>query len=162
MTDLAIDDLIYRGHGNDNPAGGRFVTVEAPDGTVVGTLRHVVRHSPTGYTWGYAGSGPADLARSLLIAALGDAAKCTTCRGGRRVLFVDEAGDPAAYDPEDPAHVIIARATEGPLTCWDCEDGYRRLPYQDFKFEYVATWPASWTISRAEILAWLASRGVQP
>ena len=34
-------------------------------------LVHRVRHSPTGYSWGYAGSGPADLARSLLWDALG-------------------------------------------------------------------------------------------
>lgn len=31
-------------------------------------LNHVVRHSPTGIEWGYAGSGPADLARSVLLA----------------------------------------------------------------------------------------------
>ncbi len=30
-------------------------------------LRHVVRHSPTGFEWGYAGSGPADLALSILL-----------------------------------------------------------------------------------------------
>lgn len=29
-------------------------------------LRHVVKHSPTGLEWGYAGSGPADLALSIL------------------------------------------------------------------------------------------------
>ena len=29
-------------------------------------LRHVVRHSPTGMEWGYGGSGPADLANSIL------------------------------------------------------------------------------------------------
>lgn len=34
-------------------------------------LHHHVRHSPTGFGWGYAGSGPADLARSLLWDALG-------------------------------------------------------------------------------------------
>lgn len=28
-------------------------------------LPHLVRHSPTGFEWGYAGSGPADLARSI-------------------------------------------------------------------------------------------------
>ena len=31
-------------------------------------LVHAVRHSPTGMEWGYAGSGPADLARSVLLA----------------------------------------------------------------------------------------------
>jgi hypothetical protein len=34
-------------------------------------LPHLVRHSPTGMAWGYAGSGPADLARSLLAHFLG-------------------------------------------------------------------------------------------
>lgn len=31
-------------------------------------LMHAVRHSPTGIEWGYLGSGPADLARSILLA----------------------------------------------------------------------------------------------
>ena len=29
-------------------------------------LKHRVRHSPTGFEWGYNGSGPADLALSIL------------------------------------------------------------------------------------------------
>jgi len=29
-------------------------------------LKHRVRHSPTGFEWGYLGSGPADLALSIL------------------------------------------------------------------------------------------------
>ncbi len=28
---------------------------------------HIVRHSPTGMSWGYGGSGPADLAFSMLV-----------------------------------------------------------------------------------------------
>ena len=38
------------------------------DGTACATVTHVVRHSPTGIEWGFAGSGPADLARSVLLA----------------------------------------------------------------------------------------------
>ena len=34
---------------------------------------HVVRHSPTGPEWGYQGSGPADCARSVLIALADEA-----------------------------------------------------------------------------------------
>src|SRR4051812_6776125 len=34
-------------------------------------LRHHVRHSPDGFSWGYGGSGPADLARSILADHLG-------------------------------------------------------------------------------------------
>jgi len=35
------------------------------------SLKHQVRHSPTGFEWGYLGSGPADLARSILWDFLG-------------------------------------------------------------------------------------------
>ena len=34
-------------------------------------LKHQVYHSPTGLNWGYGGSGPADLARSILWDVLG-------------------------------------------------------------------------------------------
>lgn len=45
------------------------------------TLRHRVLHSPTGMNWGYGGSGPADLALSILCNFLGDSQK-PTVRGG--------------------------------------------------------------------------------
>ena len=34
-------------------------------------LKHIVRHSPVGPDWGYEGSGPADLALSILTDAVG-------------------------------------------------------------------------------------------
>src|SRR5438128_12515687 len=37
------------------------------DGKVRAPLEHYVRHSPTGFEGGYAGSGPAELARCILI-----------------------------------------------------------------------------------------------
>lgn len=40
-------------------------TVVDRDGEVR-PLPHLVRHSPGGFSWGYGGSGPADLARSVL------------------------------------------------------------------------------------------------
>jgi hypothetical protein len=40
--------------------GGQGVRAE-------GKLHHVVWHSPPGMNWGYAGSGPADLALSILV-----------------------------------------------------------------------------------------------
>lgn len=151
-------DVIYRGHGNDNPAGGRLVTIETPDGDVIGQLRHVVKHSPTGYTWGYGGSGPADLALSLLTAALGDdGAKCRVCAGTRRITYDAARDEDVRYDPE-----VHGDDPETPYDCYYCDDGRRRLPYQDFKFQYVATWPESWTMARSQILGWLAARGIRP
>ncbi|PAP78596.1 hypothetical protein BSZ37_00820 [Rubrivirga marina] len=38
------------------------------DGTAHASVPHAPRHSPTGIEWGYCGSGPADLARSVLLA----------------------------------------------------------------------------------------------
>lgn len=34
-------------------------------------LKHEIRHSPAGFSWGFGGSGPADLARSILADHLG-------------------------------------------------------------------------------------------
>ncbi len=39
-----------------------------PDGTALANIDHtIVRHSPTGFNWGYEGSGPADLALNTLL-----------------------------------------------------------------------------------------------
>ena len=35
-------------------------------------LRHIVKHSPDGFNWGYGGSGPSDLALSILCDFLGN------------------------------------------------------------------------------------------
>lgn len=48
----------YSGYINENQD-----TVVLVDGK---PLFHVVLHSPTGFNWGYHGSGPADLALSIL------------------------------------------------------------------------------------------------
>ena len=54
--------------------GNRYpvVRVVVRDGTIIYPLIHVLRHSPDGFEWGYGGSGPADLALSILTDYLGD------------------------------------------------------------------------------------------
>ena len=62
-----------------NPVGGAssdiMVTVheqfEGRKFLPIGDLKHRIYHSPSGFNWGYAGSGPADLARSILWDHLG-------------------------------------------------------------------------------------------
>lgn len=49
---------IYRGYTSGK------VTVVDDDGTEK-LLPHLMYHSPDGFSWGYAGSGPSDLARSI-------------------------------------------------------------------------------------------------
>jgi hypothetical protein len=118
-------------------------------------LRHVVRHSPTGFEWGYGGSGPADLARCLLLDVLGPAARCPECNGTERCVWLGPLGEELApYDPVAHAEVdpeLIGR-------CF-CDDGLRGLPYQEFKFEVVAKLDYSrWVLTRTEILRWLVAR----
>jgi hypothetical protein len=79
-------------------------------------LKHIVRHSPTGFEWGYGGSGPADLALSIL----------TDVFGGR-VELAD-------------------------------------LYYMEFKFEFVAGFDDSWTLTGEKIDEWLkqkTGRGIE-
>ncbi len=48
----------------------RVLVYVTEDGTPV-RLEHHVRHSPDGFSWGYAGSGPAELAMCILWDFLG-------------------------------------------------------------------------------------------
>jgi len=83
------DDVVY--HGTKSSHSGAVITVETLDGEVLGVVERIAAHSPTGMTWGYAGSGPLDCARSLLAAALGSDGKWSTYGGGRVIYdFRDE------------------------------------------------------------------------
>ncbi|MGW4639617.1 DUF6166 domain-containing protein [Sphaerisporangium sp. NPDC004334] len=142
---MSSEDVIYHGYRR-NVGGGSFITGE------YGLVKHVPRHSPTGMGWGYAGSGAADCARSLLLDALGDRARCCACGGTGQVVFdvateTEQPYDPAKADTYDPE--LIGG-------CHECEEGSLVVPavYQAFKFEFVAGWGDEWRMSRAEILAW--------
>ena len=50
-------DAVIRGYR------GGLVVVADSAGAELGPLTHFARHSPTGFGWGYEGSGPAELAR---------------------------------------------------------------------------------------------------
>lgn len=59
-------EVVYRGKPHANPK--RSVTV---DGRTLPMRPKEVNHSPTGYAWGYEGSGPAQLAYAILRDFLG-------------------------------------------------------------------------------------------
>lgn len=48
-----------------------LTAVAVSDGSGTRALHHYRKHSPSGFEWGFAGSGPAELARCILIDALG-------------------------------------------------------------------------------------------
>lgn len=56
--------------GQNSGPGPQKVIVYRADGKVY-DLHHLCKHSPDGFQWGYGGSGPADLARSMLYDCLG-------------------------------------------------------------------------------------------
>lgn len=151
----APEGITYHGYPANDYRGHRIVVIEAPAGTPVTLLQEVSRHSPTGFAWGYGGSGPAALARSLLVSVLGPAAACPSCRGHRKVAW-----DPAAealvpcWDLADSVADLGAE-----LDCAACDDGFRDLPYQGFKSAAITPLPdgGEWALSRADILRWLAA-----
>jgi hypothetical protein len=116
-------------------------------------LVHIVTHAPiSGFSWGSAGAGAADLARSLLVDALGSHALCPACAGRQFVVWrgpdIDE--DPEPYDPALHAEVDDERVT----ACL-CRDGFRDLPYHGLKVAFVARLPDHWKVGRDELLHWL-------
>jgi hypothetical protein len=152
MPETSRESVTY--HGRRVP-GGTEVTVRNDAAGWSGPLHHFVRHSPTGFGWGYGGSGPADLARSLLIDALGPAALCPMCQGSHRVVWL---GPNVDNDPV-PFNAISHAATDPELiTDCLCDDGFRSLAYHEFKFAVVAGWTGdTWQISRAQILDFLTT-----
>ena len=64
---------VYCGTLEKTRLGGRIVLVNPGPHQYKLNPRHDLRdHSPTGFMWGYGGSGPAQLALALLADALGD------------------------------------------------------------------------------------------
>ncbi|HEY8414370.1 MAG TPA: DUF6166 domain-containing protein [Thermaerobacter sp.] len=109
---------------------------EAQPGVVVTVngrpLQHVVRHSPTGMEWGYSGSGPADLALSILTDYLS--------RAGREVRAKDL---PEAI----PGRKLRERLAD--------------MLHQSFKSDVVAQLPhQGWRLTGEEVAAWLVRAGV--
>jgi hypothetical protein len=64
---------IYKGKRVGPPEG---LPLEEPNDVIVTVnnkpLKHRIYHSPSGFNWGYLGSGPGDLARSILWDYLGN------------------------------------------------------------------------------------------
>jgi hypothetical protein len=71
--------------GVRDPAVHTRVSVHRDDASEA-LLPHVVHHSPTGFEWGYQGSGPADLALSILAYTLGETTTLST--------WIRAGGDP--------------------------------------------------------------------
>ncbi len=121
---------IYRGYSDQGGASGAVSLVVYEEGQEPYRLRHMIVHSPSGMSWGYHGSGAADLALSILADYLGETA----------TIPMHER-----YD-----HAIARRIEE--TGAW--------LLHQEFKRDFVATLPQdrNITIDGVDIAAWLEPR----
>lgn len=117
-------------HGD---AATETVTVEDHSTGVVSRLPHYVRHSPDGFLWGYGGSGPAELARCLIIDALGSAA----WEHGER----NAAGD----------------TPNGPFQTYGVVSSLVELTYQAFKEQVIARLDRhkDWTLTQNRVLTFV-------
>lgn len=59
-------------HGYYEAGGGCLVTIDGAPLGLPDLRRDEARHSPDGFQWSYGGSGPAELARALLMAICRD------------------------------------------------------------------------------------------
>jgi hypothetical protein len=124
---------------------GRRVIIKADpqdDGTYrTATIEHHVRHSPGGFGWGFIGDASSELARCMIIDALGDAAACDLCEGSG-------------------ADTAQRRPGYGAGRCPSCFGGrFSRLVeenYQRFAHEVIARLPAEgWGMSARFVREWL-------
>lgn len=164
----------YRKHQGNGTVACVDVLVE-PDGDEFSprrryALTHHVRHSPTGFEWGYGGSGPADTARCILLDALGDRAKCAECAGFRFLVYDSAGRDGGDFRaPVSQAELDAALADqrkaietaedldamEAVQSCFWCADGFASIPYQDFKFAVIARLPQSgFELTEQAVLDW--------
>lgn len=136
-------------------------TVLVDNDGATGSLTHHVRHSPTGFGWGYGGSGASELARCLLLDALGDDAACPTCAGTGKLVFDPDTGTDSPYDEDHPP-----ADSDQISRCGDCGgDGIiAGLPYQQYKWHVIGRLPQNqeWWISRDSVLAWLKGESWGP
>jgi len=77
-TRAAINaDTLITGQRAEDGRGLAWVNGDQP-------LPHVIHDSPTGFEWGYGGSGPADLALSILSFVIGDERQSVGIYEGKR------------------------------------------------------------------------------
>lgn len=71
QANIEIWTSILNGYAGARGENGEIKVVRIRNGRQE-PLRHLVLHSPSGFEWGYSGSGPTDLARSIIADVTGD------------------------------------------------------------------------------------------
>jgi hypothetical protein len=123
-------DVTYRGNSPDNPTGSRLVVTELAN--------DVISPSPTSsnthrtYSAGATTGSRAELARSLLIHAIGDNARCTRCDGTRSVVYdIATSREIPTTRAQLEEYTIVGDDAEPQprysKPCNACDDGYAAI-----------------------------------
>jgi hypothetical protein len=129
----------YRGYRTVDDLA--VVLVDHDDGSTTELVHHR-KHTPAGFEWGYLGSGPAELARCLIIDYMDTRAWCAACEGTGLT---------------GPAY--RHRDTLDPDQCWICmgeRTTFQPVVYQSLKFEIVSTWGDRWDLPAETLGLFLA------
>lgn len=125
----------YRDHGR--------LKVQVVTGNVIKPLRHVELHSPDGFECGYGGSGPADLALSILADHLDEKPTSRELRQGYFHPTIDEL-----KHPDQNADNRLGVPLRNILSV--------RM-YQYFKADVIAQLPKDqWTIPEELVAKWVS------
>jgi len=160
------EDVLYigrRGPGRGDPS----VVIETAGGELLGILPDFRRTGDAStIEWGYGGRGPTELARNMLLHALGEDAVCWRCRGNG---YLRTRADPNApkgyvvepYDPGDEPEPDFRPLCDNHR---GCNEGYLRMPTHAFVERFLLHLSrepeTEWRLSQAEILQWLHSDGI--
>jgi hypothetical protein len=145
-------EVIYHGWPRSDGLGA--AVIEFPLRTYR-PLPHLVRHSPSGFNWGYDGNGPRDLALSLLTDALNEYAGCDQHPGAA----LSQPHSEKSLHPARP-EVSPGQGSSAPGRPCQCEWHRLALPYLQFTRQVIAVRLRSgkaWSMPRKEILRWLSS-----
>lgn len=85
-----------------------------PDEGRIYPLKHLLRHSPDGFEFGYGGSGPSDLARSIVGDLLGEKdPKPALYRPVTHRLVAQIEGDGPVFISEDLVRLAMSERVDG-------------------------------------------------
>lgn len=140
MLNPAKGQKIYQGFREGGPSTPTLVTVRE-HGKPTHALVHVVVHSPSGLEWGFAGSGPSDLALSILTDHFGEDPE--EVQASRRVSWAKPTKAGELHQPFKSA--FVARwgdrwaLTSGEIGTWltslGAADGLRRYAARKAQYD---------------------------
>lgn len=94
--------------------GGRVRASVLPEEGRIYPLKHLLRHSPDGFEYGYGGSGPSDLARSIVGDLLGEKdPKPALYRPVTHRLVAQIEGDGPVFISEDLVRLAMLERVDG-------------------------------------------------